>query len=276
MKPIPVMLNGLPGNMAAAIARHLLADDRFRLIPQSLTGPEITEKQCTVDGHTIDLITPERREPAVEAIKSGEDPFISVDFTHPSAVNSNGSFYCRSNLPFVMGTTGGNREQLHDAVAASDIPAVIAPNMAKQIVGFQALMAYGAHAFPNLFSGYSLAVRESHQRGKADTSGTAKAMVTYFNDMGIPFSADEIDKERDPEVQKKEWGIPGDHLKGHAWHTYSLASDDGTATFAFTHNINGRDIYAKGTLDAIVYLDGKVREHIRGKVFTMIDLLRGD
>jgi len=38
MGAISVMINGLPGNVCKIIARHLLADDRFDLLPFSLTG----------------------------------------------------------------------------------------------------------------------------------------------------------------------------------------------------------------------------------------------
>jgi 4-hydroxy-tetrahydrodipicolinate reductase len=42
-------------------------------------------------------------------------------------------------------------------------------------------MDHMATNFPSAFAGYKLTVTESHQSGKADTSGTAKAMVEYFN-----------------------------------------------------------------------------------------------
>ena len=118
--------------------------------------------------------------------------FIAVDYTHPSAVNGNALFYAQNNIPFVMGTTGGNREELEQTVNQAAAPAVIAPNMAKQIVGLQAMMTYAAQTFPNLFKGYSLEVKESHQHGKADTSGTAKAMVGYFNELGADFTGQKI------------------------------------------------------------------------------------
>ncbi|MBW2297045.1 MAG: dihydrodipicolinate reductase, partial [Deltaproteobacteria bacterium] len=38
---------------------------------------------------------------------------------------------------------------------------------------------------------------------------------------------------------------------------------------------SGREIYAQGTMDAIVYLDEKVRTGNRGRVFSMIDVLKG-
>jgi 4-hydroxy-tetrahydrodipicolinate reductase len=276
MSPINIMVNGMPGNMAALVAKHALSDSRFDLIPQSLTGPEIEEYEYGLGDITINLIKPENREKAIQEIKNTYPEFLSVDYSHPSAVNGNADFYCKNSLPFVMGTTGGNREALGETVASSSIAAVIAPNMARQIVGFQAMMEYAANTFADLFKGYSLEIRESHQHGKADTSGTAKAMVEYFNRLGLAFEAENIVMERDPEIQKSEWRIPEAYLTGHGWHTYSLVSDDKTVRFEFTHNVNGRDVYAKGTLEALDYLQNKINQDARGKVFTMIDVLKGN
>ena len=275
MKRIKLMVNGIPGNMAVNAAEHALRDERFELIPRSFTGPEITESEYVIAGLAIRLTRPDTRDQVITEIKRKEGVFITVDYTHPSAVNANAEFYCRQGLPFVMGTTGGDRKHLSETVKGSDISAVIAPNMAKQIVGFQAMMEYAADTFPGLFEGYSLEIKESHQKGKADTSGTAKAMVQYFNNMGISFSEKDIVKERDPEVQKSLWGIPEDCLKGHGWHTYTIVSKDKTVKFEFTHNVNGRDVYARGTLDAAVFLSEKVAEGIKGKVYSMTDVLRG-
>ena len=275
MKPIKVMVNGLPGNMSQVVAGRVLRDDHFILLPHSLTGPEILETEIKIEDVSVQLIHPDFRDQAIEGIKTSAGGFISVDFTHPSAVNGNAEFYCAYALPFVMGTTGGDRKQLEDIVTASSIAAVIAPNMAKQIVGFQAMMEYASRTFPNLFQGYSLSIKESHQQGKADTSGTAKAMVKYFNALGTPYSENEIFKERDPERQKTQWQIPAEYLRGHGWHTYTLASGDKTVKFEFRHNVNGRDIYAGGTLDAVIYLSRKVQAGVMGKVFTMIDVLKG-
>ncbi len=276
MTPIPVMINGLPGNVARMLVRHIARDRRFSMVPFSLTGPEIQETRCRIDDLDIELLHPNTRDGEIRAVIDAVGPLIAIDFTHPSAVNDNARFYCRNGLPFVMGTTGGDRQELEATVTRSTIAAVIAPNMAKQIVGFQAMMAYGAEHFPGLFKGYRLIVNESHQKGKADTSGTAKAMVTTFNAMGVAFSPEEIQMERDPEAQRSAWGIPEAYLGGHAWHTYALESPDGTVRFEFTHNINGRDIYAEGTLDAADYLRRKISEGAAGRVFTMMDVLAGN
>jgi len=275
MDRIKVMVNGIPGNVAVNLFRHINADNRFELLHYSLTGPEITDTEYRCDDSTIRLLQPDLRDGFMPGILKTAGSFISVDFTHPSAVNANAEFYSRWNLPFVMGTTGGDRDHLEAVVRNSELSAVIAPNMAKQIVAFQAMIDFAARSFPELFKGYSLQVRESHQKGKADTSGTARAVVSSFQQLGIDFSMADIDQERDPETQKSEWGIPEEYLTGHAWHTYTLTSEDRTTKFEFTHNVNGRDIYARGTMDAIEYLHHQLQKNDRGTVFTMMDVLRG-
>jgi 4-hydroxy-tetrahydrodipicolinate reductase len=276
MNRLKIMVNGMPGNVAASIAKHILTDDRFELVRHSLTGPDIISSEYVIDTIPIQLVTPDIRDAAIEKIKETEGPFITVDFTLPVAVNDNATFYCRHELPFVMGTTGGDRSLLEKTVFNSSILAVIAPNMAKQIVGFQAMMEYAAENFPGLFAGYSLEIRESHQKTKVDTSGTAKAMVHYFNKLGVRFAENDIIKIRDPEIQQNDWKIPEEYLSGHAWHTYTLDAPDKTAQFTFSHNINGRDIYSWGTFDAIMFLQKKIEARSKGTVFTMIDVLKGD
>ncbi len=266
-----IMVNGLPGKVATVVAEHIVKTDDLVLHPYALTGQDINESKINIGGLEVSLIKPNER----GAFLASEDrPYISVDFTHPSVVNSNAGFYCQNGLPFVMGTTGGNREELEETVKNSNIAAVIAPNMAKQIVAFQAMMKYAADTFPDAFKGYSLEITESHQKGKADTSGTAKAMIGYFNSLGIPFTKDQIRMVREPSEQLN-MGIPNNALTGHGWHTYTLKSEDGSVLFQFTHNVNGREVYADGTLSGIRYLAQKIEAGEKGKVYSMMDVLRG-
>ncbi|MDY0221398.1 MAG: dihydrodipicolinate reductase [Desulfobacterium sp.] len=287
MKKIYLMINGIPGKVALTIAAHTINDDRFTLVPFSLTGPDIEEEEHTVDGHRIRLIRPEERNDLIKEICRQYPGFISIDYTHPTAVNDNARFYVKNKLAFVMGTTGGDRAALMDTVRSGSVPALIAPNMAKQIVGFQAMMEYAGKTFPGLFKGYTLTVEESHQNGKADTSGTARVMVGCFNDLGIPFSDGEIEMVRDPGIQRDVWKIPEEHLTGHAWHTYTLTSKDGSASFQFKHNINGREIYIQGTLDGALFLNDRLNDladnnqtdktqshKTPARIYTMIDVLR--
>jgi 4-hydroxy-tetrahydrodipicolinate reductase len=274
MEKINIMINGLPGNVARKMAESAIVDDRFNVVPFSLTGQEIEDTVITIESIVFELVKPDIRDKKIQQIKTRFPSFITIDYTHPSAVNSNALFYTQNRIPFVMGTTGGDREHLEQVVKDSSTPAVIAPNMAKQIVGFQAMMEYAATTFPDLFKGYTLKVAESHQNGKADTSGTAKAMVGYFNTLGADFDTNDIQMIRDPDVQENEWKIPKEHLTGHGWHTYTLTATDGSALFEFKHNINGRDIYVNGTFDAVVFLREKLTEPDNPqKLYTMIDVL---
>jgi len=275
LKKINLMVNGLPGKVAENLVEHIEKSEIFNLVEASLTGPETKESVFNYNNKEIKLLKPDSRSIEIKEFTDKYPDIIAIDFTHPSAVNQNAEFYAKENIPFVMGTTGGNREKLVKDIENSSISAVIAPNMAKQIVGFQAMMEYAAENFPGLFSGYSLEIKESHQSHKADTSGTAKAMTNYFKKLGTDFDVSMIQKERDKTKQEKEWNIPKEHLDGHAWHTYTLISDDKSVKFEFTHNINGRDIYSKGTLDAVDFLRKKLAENNKGKVFSMIDVLKG-
>ena len=92
MNAIPVMLNGLPGNVAVIVAEHILSDARLRLIPFSLTGPEIEQPDHTVGDLTVRLIRPDTRETEISTIKAANPDFISIDYTHPSAVLGNAEF----------------------------------------------------------------------------------------------------------------------------------------------------------------------------------------
>ncbi len=277
MEKIYVMVNGLPGNVAKKMAQFALIDNRFELVPYSLTGQDIIEDNVTLKEKKIELIRPNTRDEKILHIKEQFSSFISIDYTHPTAVNANAIFYTTNELPFIMGTTGGDREALEQVVKKGKQPSVVAPNMAKQIVGFQAMMEWASQNFAGLFDGYELTVVESHQNGKADTSGTAKAMVDYFNDLGANYDVNNIEMIRDPKVQKEEWDIPEKHLTGHGWHTYTLKAKDGSALFEFKHNINGRDIYVSGTYDAVLFLMKKLNKQDNPKkLYTMIDVLNGN
>lgn len=60
---------------------------------------------------------------------------------------------------------------------------------------------------------------------------------------------------------------------GHAFHTYTLTSGDGSVNFQLQHNVAGRTVYAEGTADAIKFLAKKLRTESEGSVFSMINVL---
>ncbi|MBF0452906.1 MAG: dihydrodipicolinate reductase [Candidatus Magnetomorum sp.] len=274
METINIIVNGLPGNMAQSVIEKAMDHQQFNIVPFSFTGPEIEKKSVKINNRSFSLIKPDQKERFYKENKSLLLSSIAVDYTHPSAVDMNCKWYCDYHMNFVMGTTGGERMRLSEYVQQSKICAVIAPNMGKQIVGFLAMIEFAAKTFPGLFDDYSMEITESHQRGKADSSGTARALIPLFQSLGLNVHEKDIFMERNPDIQHKQLGVPKSFLNGHAWHTYSLVSQDQTVSFQFTHNVNGRSIYALGTLDAVRYLNRKILEgNNAGNVYSMIDVL---
>ena len=268
-------MSGLPGKMATLVAGTVMKKGVYtrsmELFKGALTGPDQQDSFLLNGSFEMRLKSPEEHESFLSDAREG-NPII-VDYTQPDVVNRNVELYCKLGIPFVMGTTGGDRSALEGIVKDSGNTAVIAPNMAKPIVAFQAMMKYAADTFPDAFKEYSLDITESHQSTKKDTSGTAKAMVEYFNQLGIPFTKDSIRMIREPEAQRGA-RIPKEHLNGHGWHTYTLKSGDGNVLLKFTHNVNGRQVYADGTIDAIKFLYKNLDNPLsKGSTYSMIDVL---
>lgn len=274
---LSVMVNGLPGRMAAATAEEVVRRGHT-LVSEVMTGDNMDSSYAVTPEHIVKLCAPAEHDACLQRVKNEHENIIIVDYTHPTAANRNVERYASHGMSFVIGTTGGEVDDMNKAVTnVRDVYAVIAPNMGKQIVGFQAMMRQMADQFPTVFEGYTLSVTESHQSTKADTSGTAKAVVNSISDMGVkPFSVGDIDKVRTAERSVGDMGVPEEFVtEGHAYHTYHLTSPDGSVNFEYQHNVCGRRVYAEGTVDAVQFLAAVKRTGKADKrIFNMIDVLR--
>ena len=270
---LEVMVNGIPGKMGISVAEAVL-NRGLRLVPYSLCSERCPLESFEILGQKIQLIKPSQREQIISQIKNEHPQFISIDYTHPSAVNSNGDFYSKNQLPFVLGTTGFDREALFKTVREAGVSAVIAPNMGKQIVALQAMLDWAGTQFPGVFTGYNLHVEETHQKAKSDTSGTAKAIVESFNRMGLPYEESDIRLCRNDEEAVAHFKVPRAHVAGHAYHTYTITSEDGNVQFEIKHNVCGRSLYAEGSVDAAEFLFEKVSNKTKQNIYNMIDILQ--
>lgn len=279
---VHIMVNGMPGPMATAAAEACLRKG-LKLAPTAMTGPDIEPAIITVAdpvsgrSASVSLVPAndvELLQARIAGMKTsfGEENLLAIDYTHPSAVNANARFYVANQLPFVMGTTGGDRTQLLEDVSGHFC--VIAPNMGKQIVAMQAALEDLASKYPAAFEGYRLEVVESHQKTKADTSGTAKALIDSIKILAADdkYTYDDVKMIRDDD-EAMAFGVPEDALRGHAFHTYTLTSPDGSVQFQLQHNVAGRTVYAEGTADAVKFLAKQVREGGEPRVYTMINVL---
>ncbi|XP_062176808.1 4-hydroxy-tetrahydrodipicolinate reductase 1, chloroplastic-like [Alnus glutinosa] len=270
---IPIMVNGCTGKMGMAVIKA--ADSAgVNVVPVSFGSAEESGQTLQVHGKDIVVHGPADRENVLASVFNEHPNLIVVDYTVPSAVNDNAELYCKVGVPFVMGTTGGDRDLLYKTVEDFKVYAVISPQMGKQVVAFLAAMEIMAEQFPGAFSGYSLQVMESHQASKMDTSGTAKSVISCFQKLGVSFDVDQIQMIRDPRPQLEMVGVPEEYLSGHAFHMYHLTSPDQTVSFEFQHNVCGRSIYAEGTIDAVLFLAKKVQSKADKRIYNMIDVLR--
>nr|GMC46791.1 4-hydroxy-tetrahydrodipicolinate reductase 1, chloroplastic-like [Ipomoea batatas] len=298
---LPIMVNGCTGKMGRAVLEAAISAGLLP-VPVAFSGPEDSGKIVDVGGKQITVHGPSDRESTLSSIFEEHPDLIVVDYTVPAAVNENSHYfcnmdsvaldflfdvfgcfiphtdnaelYCKVGVPFVMGTTGGDRDRLYKTVTDSNNYAVISPQMGKQVVAFLAAMEIMAEKFPGAFSGYNLQVMESHQASKLDLSGTAKAVISCFQRLGVSYDLDKVKQIRDPKLQLEMVGVPKEHLTGHAFHLYHLTSPDETVSFEFQHNVCGRSIYAEGTVDAVLFLAKKVKAKADKRIYDMIDVLQ--
>jgi len=264
-----LLISGLPGKMAQEVLSLALESNDFNPLPFVLTSDSLIDQMIDEGDESFQCFGPKNRNSL--SIKSD---WIAVDYTTPDSALDNIKWYCSQNIPFVCGTTGFDSEKARDLVSKSKTCAVIAPNMAMPIVMLQAAMKYLTRKFPGALKGYDFSLTESHQSNKKDTSGTAKALMTGFQDLGVDFTIDDIKKIRDPEVQRNEVGVPKEFIEGHAYHTYKLSGANGTIDINLEHNVRGRRIYAEGTLNAVSFLKRKIQSGEKGKVFDLMDVLK--
>lgn len=270
-----LLLSGVPGSMCREIARAAQDSpwrERFQQGTVAFSEPANKGKQLEV-APGWQVLCHETGE-LTELLSEGglANPLV-IDFSIPAAGLPNVKAYAAAGVPFVIGTTGFDAAAAADIVRASKACAVIAPNMATPIVVLQAALRWAAREFPGALSGYELSVTESHQTGKKDVSGTAKAFLPFFEGLGMKPGEPPITSVRDPEMQRG-LGIPEPWLGGHAWHWYEASSSGEGVELSLSHRINGRRVYAEGTMRAAAFLDDRLREGAAGKAFDMLDVLR--
>jgi len=137
---VRVMVNGVSGKMGHATACAVVRREGFELVPYALTKRAgATTDVLGVEVTGVDVSVEDAGE-VLERAKREYPGFVVVDYTLPESVNANAELYVKHGVPFVMGTTGGDREKMLAEVKASGNYAVIAPQMGKQVVAFQAAM----------------------------------------------------------------------------------------------------------------------------------------
>jgi len=265
----PVLVSGLPGKMATLVAKELAEDERFHLLPFAITSArQRNVSQTLSNGQRIDLLN--------------YYPFdvphgtLVVDFTTPQSAEINTLNYTQLGIPFVMGTTGGNRVAIEDLIRNSNISAVLAPNMNVEIVERQIEIDKMASSNPRIFEGAIVQIDEIHQPSKVDISGTAISFRNQYEKHGATLGG-HIESIRDdpssPRVQEAFAGITPDPQRGYAYHRVIVTGKNGNHIHDFETRVIGREVYVVGTLLAVMFLAEKIREGSHGEIFTMRDVV---
>jgi 4-hydroxy-tetrahydrodipicolinate reductase len=242
---IPVMINGLPGQMATEAARAVVRSEDFSLFPAALTGQGMPES-TDVLGIEVKLYSPQQRHQFTpEELRSANG--IILDFSTGQALQENVPYYTQNGLDFAVGATKGDRKTLDEIIRRSQSCALFAPNMALQVIALQTFLVDYARNHSGALVDHRLQVTESHQTKKKDTSGTAIAILESYQAMGIDMNLNQIRKLdlnqtpqdyefalgpnsslnviRDTTTQIK-MGIPFSQLNGHGWHTYTVSAKE--------------------------------------------------
>lgn len=267
---IPVLMAGLPGRMAAEVVKVFVEQPTpgFELLPVALCSATKRNRTFECDGWHAELVGIAERDRLVPPPGT-----IVIDFTAPAAALNNIAWYIQRGFPFVMGTTGFDGALARALVEGGRVPAVIAPNMSVPIVAIQWALHELATNFPDALRGFDGSIAETHQSTKKDTSGTARAIAADLSRLGVPIAEADIIRERNPDRQRDDWGVPDEHLAGHAYHRYELHSQSGDVTLRLQHDVHGRRTYAEGTWRAVSFLAARVAAGERGRVYSMRDVL---
>jgi len=163
---------------------------------------------------------------------------VLVDFSAPESAVRFAGLAAAARKPAVIGTTGFTQVQLAQLKAASRrIPVFLSPNFSPGVHALGVLLRAAA----SLLKDYEVSISETHHSRKKDApSGTALRLARII-----------MEARRGPEpaiVSQRVGDVAGDH----------------TVTFAgpcerleLTHRAHSRDVFARGTLRASLWVAGK-------------------
>ena len=177
---------------------------------------------------------------------------LAIDFSAGEAVPANVPHLAARGINVVIGATGWHQHEagLREQVARSGIGVVAAPNFAIGVNLFIALVERAAELWRTQ-PAFGAWLHELHHKAKRDApSGTALALTESMRRCGYEYPID-ISSTR-------AGSIPG---------THTLGFDAAGETIMLTHAARDRSIFARGALEAALWLNGR-----RGW-FTMRDVL---
>ena len=195
---------------------------------------------------------------------------VVIDFSNAGAVDALLAWCVENRTPVVLCTTGLSEEQLKKVEEAAKETAVL--KSANMSVGINLLLKILKEAAPTLAAaGFDIEIVEKHHNQKVDApSGTALALADAVNEGMEEKYAYVYDRSTRREKRpKQEIGISavrGGTIVGD--HDVIFAGTDEVITFS--HMAYSRAVFAKGALQAALFLAGKP-----AGLYSMSDVIEG-
>ena len=246
MKKINIIVVGASGKMGQAIIKETNEDSDLNLVMavDIKTSPRIGKDAGELMGVESNIKI------SSDLLLDKGQADILIDFTRPEASMKYLDFCEKSNLGYVLGTTGfSDNEKNLIALAAKKIPICFAPNMS---IGVNLLISLVEKHKVDSPSGTAIRLGEE----------VAKASNRSLKENAI-FSREGIQKER----QKKDIGfsvVRGGSIVGD--HTVLYAGDG--ERIELTHKADSRTTFSKGASKAAKFLNNQTNG-----LFDMFDVL---
>lgn len=188
---------------------------------------------------------------------------VIIDFSRPDSLTDILSYALKNKTALVLCTTGYSVEDLARIEEASKEVAIFrSSNMSLGVN----VLCYLARSAAKLLSGYDVEIVEAHHRFKVDApSGTALMLADEINSaLGghMTYSTDRNGKRTDNEIGIQS--IRGGNVVGE--HDVMFIGSEETVTLS--HHAASRSVFAKGSLDAALFIAGKTPG-----VYNMNDLI---
>jgi len=226
---------GATGRMGQALVESITSQD---------TAPYI------LDGYST------RFEENAEIITSSAD--LIIDFTSPCATMQHIDHALKHKTAMVIGTTGLNDEEMQKLRnAAEHIPIVYASNTS---IGVTLLMSLVEQAAANLKEEFDIEIFEAHHKNKIDApSGTALSLgASAAKGRGSELDQLAVYDRHGQTTARKSGEIGFSVMRGGdiaGEHTVSFIGD--AERLELTHKATDRKIFARGALQAAIWLQGK-------------------
>lgn len=191
--------------------------------------------------------------PLARALNTAAD--VVIDFSTPAASAATAELCRDRGIPLVVGTTGFEPEARRNLeAAAARIPLFLAPNMSKAV---NLLMKITGEVARAIGADADIEIIERHHHFKKDApSGTAVRLAEIV--------ASAVNSKR---VVHGRSGITGERPRGEIGvHALRVGDNPGEHTVVFglmgetielTHRALNRDGFAKGAIDAALFIIGK-------------------